>query len=114
MTHVPHASLIRQRFGIAPDAKDDDLVAVPIGALRCLLSLLVGRTAGTFDEARYLETYGDVAGAVENGVYESGFEHYLRYGYWEGREAAWTDFDADYYRARYRDLASANQPRPSK
>jgi SAM-dependent methyltransferase len=38
-----------------------------------------------FDEMTYLELYSDVAAAVGSGAIKSGAEHYLRYGFREGR-----------------------------
>lgn len=38
-----------------------------------------------FDESFYLNFYRDVAQAVEEDIYSSGFEHYLKYGKDEGR-----------------------------
>lgn len=39
----------------------------------------------TFDEAAYLDLYGDVRDAVHKGIYASGWEHFLRFGKAEGR-----------------------------
>ena len=38
-----------------------------------------------FDEAWYLTTYPDVAAAVRDGRFASGYEHYVREGWREGR-----------------------------
>ena len=45
-------------------------------------------SAAPFDEEFYLHAYSDVADAVRNGVYASGYEHYLRFGMSEGRKAS--------------------------
>jgi len=42
-------------------------------------------TIETFDENLYLNRYPDVAGAVANGQFASGWEHFDRYGKAEGR-----------------------------
>ena len=42
-------------------------------------------TYRTFDEAYYLKRYGDVAAAVEAGGFESGWHHYLEFGFRENR-----------------------------
>lgn len=41
-----------------------------------------------FDEEFYLRVYGDVAEAVRNGTYPSGYDHYVRFGQAEGRKGA--------------------------
>lgn len=38
-----------------------------------------------FDESSYLSQYSDVASLVESGIFTSGFEHYVKYGFNEGR-----------------------------
>ena len=45
-------------------------------------------SAAHFDEEFYLHAYSDVAEAVRNGTYSSGYDHYLRFGRAEGRKAA--------------------------
>lgn len=44
--------------------------------------------AGRFDEDFYLHAYGDVAGAVRDGVFKSGHEHFVQFGEKEGRRGA--------------------------
>ncbi len=46
---------------------------------------LPGPLAVGFDESYYLNEYPDVAAAVNDGTYISGFEHYALFGYFEGR-----------------------------
>jgi predicted SAM-dependent methyltransferase len=41
-----------------------------------------------FDETAYLNAYPDIAEAVSNGAFKSGWEHYKKYGRREGREAS--------------------------
>lgn len=58
-----------------------------------------------FDEALYLSRYGDVAAAVRNGTFTSGWEHFQRHGEREGRDPN-ALFDVDYYLAQYQDVAA--------
>jgi hypothetical protein len=61
--------------------------------------------AAPFDEEWYLERYPDVAQAVENGEFVSAREHYVRFGYFEGRLPGLNGFDFRAYCALYPDLA---------
>ncbi|HEY6843545.1 MAG TPA: radical SAM protein, partial [Thermoanaerobaculia bacterium] len=45
-------------------------------------------SAAPFNEEYYLRAYGDVAEAVRNGTYSSGYDHFLRFGEAEGRKGA--------------------------
>ncbi len=55
-----------------------------------------------FDETTYLQQYADVAQSVANGVYNSGLEHWIKFGFAEGRtpqinfnEQFYLDFNSD-------------------
>ena len=43
---------------------------------------------GDFDCQKYLAMYQDVAASVEQGHFQTAYDHYIRYGRWEGRERA--------------------------
>lgn len=45
-------------------------------------------SAAPFNEEYYLRAYSDVAEAVRNGTYASGYDHFVRFGQAEGRKAA--------------------------
>ncbi len=66
-----------------------------------------------FDEEFYLSAHPDIAQAVGDGVFASGYEHYLQYGRAEGRptRAIVTPtpelFDEEWYLAEYPDVANA-------
>jgi len=69
-----------------------------------------------FDEVFYLETYPDIAQSVGEGVFPSGYEHYLRHGRAEGRLGIPplrveipADFDESWYLREYPDIAAAVQ-----
>ena len=40
----------------------------------------------SFNEERYLFENLDVAKAIEKGTFKSGFEHYVKFGYFEGHK----------------------------
>ena len=60
--------------------------------------------ASAFDEEWYLEQYPDVARAVESGEISSAREHYILFGYFEGRLPGLNGFDAEAYCSIYPDL----------
>jgi hypothetical protein len=60
--------------------------------------------AASFDEQWYLGEYPDVAEAVERGEFSSAREHYVRFGYFEGRLPGLNGFDAEAYCGVYPDL----------
>jgi hypothetical protein len=60
--------------------------------------------AAPFDEQWYLEQYPDVAEALENGEISSAREHYILFGYFEGRLPGLNGFDSEVYCRLYPDL----------
>lgn len=72
-----------------------------------LLSYPKPGTAPTgFDEALYLSRYADVAEAVRQGSFSSGWQHFQLYGEREGRNPD-ALFDAEFYLSEYGDVAAA-------
>jgi hypothetical protein len=71
-------------------------------------SINPGEILGTllFEESFYLNNNGDVAAAVQNGQFQSGFEHYIVVGQSEGRNPA-PFFDESDYLGVYQDVAPA-------
>ncbi|NEQ45429.1 MAG: DUF4347 domain-containing protein [Leptolyngbya sp. SIOISBB] len=64
------------------------------------------RIAPLFDESAYLSKNLDVAAAVQQGIYQYGFEHFVLFGMNEGRSPSnW--FDEQYYLAQNADVAAA-------
>jgi hypothetical protein len=57
-----------------------------------------------FDEQWYLDRYPDVADAIASGKLASAREHYVRFGYFEGRLPGLNGFDAEAYCSIYPDL----------
>lgn len=62
--------------------------------------------AGTdFDDDWYLETYPDVAQAINDKKIESAWNHYVNFGYFEGRLPTARGFDPKFYAQQYPDVA---------
>jgi len=64
-----------------------------------------------FDEDWYLDRYPDVRKAVAEKKLASGWQHYVEFGYFEGRLPGLDGFDARRYIERYPDLAHLAQRR---
>lgn len=60
----------------------------------------------SFDENLYLTENPGVANAVTNGFFDSGFEHWLEFGFLEGRSPQFA-FDEQFYLATYPEVANA-------
>ncbi|MAP34479.1 MAG: hypothetical protein CME75_01505 [Halomonas sp.] len=60
-----------------------------------------------FDEESYLGSYTDVAAAVTQGIFATGYSHYLQYGKEEGRAGERNGFDETFYLAQNSDVAAA-------
>ncbi|WP_264321262.1 vanadium-dependent haloperoxidase [Zarconia navalis] len=60
----------------------------------------------TFDESYYLGLYEDVRAAVGEGFFESGIEHFIEFGQFEGRNPS-AIFNEAYYLAGNSDVATA-------
>ncbi|AFY85211.1 S8 family serine peptidase [Oscillatoria acuminata] len=59
-----------------------------------------------FDEIYYLNQNPDIKEAVATGVFASGFEHFMNFGKFEGRDPS-VFFDSEYYLAQNPDIAQA-------
>jgi hypothetical protein len=71
------------------------------GLMTILMEML---RAAPFDEKWYVEQYPDVAEAIAAGEFPSARDHYMRFGYFEGRLPGLNGFDAEIYCRLYPDL----------
>ena len=104
MYHLPSFKAIRGRLNIVTvhgktkiNNSYDDFVEV--------VKLLISGVA--FDEKWYLSTYPDVAAAVAAGIYNSGQQHFIEAGYFEGRRPQDFAVDEQWYLKTYPDVAEA-------
>ncbi|NET25583.1 hypothetical protein [Okeania sp. SIO1I7] len=61
-----------------------------------------------FDENLYLDVNPDVAEAVNNGIVQSGFDHFIRFGQFEGRDPS-IFFDTNFYLTNNPDVTALVQ-----
>lgn len=66
------------------------------------------------DEAWYLETYSDVADALQEGTISSAREHYINVGYFEDRMPHYIVVDAEWYQNTNPDVAEGIRQRAIK
>jgi hypothetical protein len=76
--------------------------ALPRGARLATLP-----SAEMVDGEWYVETYPDVRAAIMNGQFKSAVQHYLAYGFQEGRLPSSPKVDEAWYLATYPDVAQA-------
>lgn len=80
-------------------------IVIPVTLLKLLLQLAVAHC--TFDEHGYLESNPDVQEAVRRGDVESGYMHYIGFGYFEGRRGGAFKVDEQSYMRENPDVAVA-------
>jgi hypothetical protein len=78
-------------------------VTISKRTLRALLDLYLGSLP--FDEAWYTQTYPDVTEGIRQGKFRSGKQHFLEFGYIEGRLPSAPELDAEWYARTYPDVA---------
>jgi hypothetical protein len=69
--------------------------------IRGLLSSIV------VDDEWYQMKYPDVAQAIKNGLIRSAKEHFIKSGYFEGRQPGQVKVDEKFYMLKYLDIAEA-------
>jgi hypothetical protein len=101
--YVPPLDAVLKNLGI--DRKEFDnitTVKVPVSLLKFLLQVTVA--AGDFDEDGYLASNPDLELAAKRNELDDLRMHYVRFGYFEGRQGA-TQVDEEWYREKYPDVA---------
>jgi hypothetical protein len=100
--YVPPYGALLNRFGAENDP--DSSITIPLPLFQLLLQFAL--TTANFDEDAYLAANPDVADAVRDGVLESGYAHFIAFGFFENRKGV-IDFDEEWYLANNADVASA-------
>ena len=103
--YVPPYQALLNRFARSRDrAVTDRQIAVPLPLFRLLLQFAI--STSDFDEEAYLRANPDVATAIANGRVETAFDHFIGFGYFEGRRGAF-EVDEAWYRSTYPDVDAA-------
>lgn len=102
---IPHINLLVEKCGVYGYDEGVESLSISRSGLRFLLQLALD--AVSFDENWYLEAYPDVAEAVKKGAFESGRDHFLRFGYFEGRALTPSSFSEKRYLKANPDIVDA-------
>jgi len=98
--HPPSFETIKRRFQIRGS---EGIVVLPQDRLKNLLTFFLELVP--VDEEWYKETYPDVAEGIAAGTINSAKEHYVRYGYFEGRLPHAPRVDEEWYLSANPDVA---------
>jgi hypothetical protein len=105
LSSLPNGRSLLMSLSLTPERlRSGSKIAVPIPALRAILSLAVSTLP--FDEGFYTETYPDIAKAHSLGDVADLRTHFIQEGYFEGRFGSKPEFDADFYTDTYPDVAA--------
>lgn len=102
MDYFPHPQILFEALGVSPDELvAGKTIAIDGAVLRELIATALA--AVNVDEDDYCQ-YDDIDAARKNGTIHSLSEHYRQSGYFEGRFAVPSNFDADWYLQTYPDV----------
>ena len=106
--YVPPLHPMLRSLGMDKDGFERaEAVTVPASLFRFLVGIALA--TADFNEEGYLSDNPDVADGVRSGTVPDASEHYLDYGYFEGRTGATPDVSERWYLATYPDVAAAVQ-----
>jgi hypothetical protein len=104
--YVPHYDAILHAIGVSRQRLTGRAdITIPLSLFKLLLRIAVSH--GEFDESGYLAANRDVQEAVRAGQILDPKEHYVSFGYFEGRRGAWPMVDEAWYRRTNPDVAAA-------
>lgn len=100
----PYDSLLNALGLNKTELNGKDTVTVPVRVFKLFIRAVIA--GEDFDEDSYLKENPDVLRAVRANEIESGFEHFVRFGYFEGRKGGTADVDERWYANKYSDISS--------
>ncbi len=106
--YLPSFAIVARAIGMSDgelNAPGTESIKIDREALRVLLRFVA--RAADFDEKTYLKKNPDVAAAHEEGKITDLHQHFVDFGYFEGRIASEVPFDADWYLRAYPDVENA-------
>lgn len=99
----PYDSLLSALAISKVDLEKSDTVTIPVKLFKLLVKAVVANS--DFDENSYFAENPDVRRAVRSKQIGSGFEHFIQFGYFEGRRGGRADVDEQWYTNKYPDIA---------
>jgi hypothetical protein len=104
--YVPPYQAILKKLNATKEQIDrNERISVPGQLLKELLKMAVAQC--DFDEEDYLRQNPDVGAAVQSGKVDSGWDHFIGFGYFEGRRGGMPVFDEAWYLRRNPDVSAA-------
>jgi hypothetical protein len=101
----PYAALLQVLKKSRSDLDDQASIEIPVLVFKLLLKAAI--LGAEFDEESYLQANPDVRRAVRDGEIKSGYQHFVQFGYFEGRKGGMNEVDPRWYLRTYPDIAAA-------
>ena len=105
MYFPPYDQLIRAAKKTAAAGQESDRITLPLNLFKFLLQAALA--SADFNEEYYLAANPDVRKRLDNTRELSANQHYVGYGYFEGRRGGMPQVDEQWYLQTYPDVASA-------
>jgi hypothetical protein len=103
--YIPPFDSLLNALGLTKaDLEDEGSVRIPGRAFKLLVKAVLA--SEHFDEDLYLRDNPDVLRAVRANEIESGFHHFVKFGYFEGRKGGLPAVDERWYANEYPDISS--------
>jgi hypothetical protein len=104
-TYLPSIDEICRKLNMPREDLDSRTITIPTNFFRFILTAFL--ESMRVDEETYLKDNPDVAAALKSGSIESGRQHFLTNGYFEGRRPGEQPVDEEWYLGTYPDIAVA-------
>ena len=108
---LPHFDRLLDKGRVRGWKEGHETLAVSRAGLTAFLQDMLRSTP--FDEEWYLKQYPDVATAIASGKVKSAHEHYIGFGYFEGRLPGLNGFDPKVYYESHDDLGRMSSKKDS-
>jgi hypothetical protein len=102
MAYLPPYEVLKDGLGASPDG---ELVVMSHGLFRTMIGIVAKSTG--FDPVWYRQEYPDVAEGIGRGDFADELDHFVQFGYMEGRMPCWMAVDEYWYRDAYPDVDDA-------
>lgn len=103
-SYVPPPSVMKKLVRRSVGLTGEETVSMPAPVYNKLLETAL---AAVFDDDAYLKRFPDIKAAIDAGKLQSALQHFLVFGYGEGRPPRQYDVDEAWYLSTYRDVAKA-------
>lgn len=106
MKYFPDIDVFCSHLSITPDSLNaNNKIAVHPAIIRFLITQCLKHMDFNLDT--YLLQNPDISSALKNRELKDAFDHFVNYGYFEGRKVPTEKFDEKWYLSKYPDVADA-------